>query len=90
MLPLKLMSGKMITIFDQDSLLNITVSLHLDSHLQVIGDNNMAKKVEILVSIALVDADKHFNKFCWFEAREFLNKLIDSKSKQTYVHGLPL
>jgi hypothetical protein len=62
MLPLELMSGKVITIFDQNSLLYVAISLHLASHLLVVGNHYMAKEVVILIPIALVDGYEHLNE----------------------------
>lgn len=62
MLPLELMSGKVITIFDKNSLLYVAIPLHLASHLLIIGNDNMAKEVVILTPVAFIDADKHLNE----------------------------
>lgn len=62
MLPLKLMSGKVIAIFDQNSLLYVAIPIHLASHLLIVGDHYMAKEVVILIPVAFIDGDKHLNE----------------------------
>lgn len=75
----KIVSSKAIIIFDQNSTLNITVSLHFHSHFFLISNDYMTKKVEVLVSILYKDVDKDFDDVTCLKTGKFVKEMIDTK-----------
>jgi len=74
----KIVSSKAIVIFNQNSTLNITVSLHFDSHFLFIRYHYMTKKVKVLASILFKDVDKDFDDVTCLETGKFVEEMIDA------------
>jgi hypothetical protein len=75
---LKVVCGKVIAILDHNTFLDVAIPLQLDSHLLIIRNNNMAKKVEVLVPVMLIGIDKDFEDVYGLETRKLFDEMIDS------------
>jgi len=74
----KIMSSKAIVILDQNPTQNITVSLHLNSHLSLIFYHHLANKVKTLISIMSEDVDKNFNNLARLETGKIVEIIVDT------------
>lgn len=90
MFPLKGMSIDCITLIDQYSSLDVAISLILNPRLTVSNHNNMAKQLEPLVPILLVQPDKGLDDVGLLELGVLLGEEAEAGLGLAYVQMLPL
>jgi hypothetical protein len=79
----------LIINFGQQSPLNKTEPLQLHSNLLIVGNHNMAQKVEVLVSVPPEDVHQDLNDVNGLNARVLLSEMADSILGNDYVQAFP-